>query len=143
MTKAAISLTTVVVVLIVSASAQSKSLSDTDACRLFASLRKANHIGETIVFRGEFTSDYMERSIIRPVGCHYGRGIGSMDSQSENTIDRLAPSVAPSGKYLGVRATFTTTIVQGERNGMLYANDDGIRLNVSRAEHAVSFVWKP
>jgi hypothetical protein len=70
-----------------------------------------------------------------------------MDAQSADIVQKLTPTLpAERRKHvgpLGVRATFTGTLIQGEPNGMMFARDDGIRLNVTRTENATSFVWDP
>ena len=116
-----------------------KVLGNKDACNFLNNPERTKHAGETITFLGEYTSDHMERSVIRPAGCRSGIGVGTVDPVSEKLIDRL--DSFQGGK--GVRGQFTGTLVQVEPNGMTFFRDDGIRLNVSRLEHAVAFKWDP
>ena len=132
--------------LVVAACSEARTLTNAEACKVLSAPDRQHHLGETVTFRGEFTSD-MERAVIRPVGCRYGVGLGSMDSQSADIVQKLAPPfLVKRGKNIGptgVRATFTGTLILGAPNGMMFRQDDRVRLNVTRTEHAESFVWDP
>ena len=119
--------------------ADEKILSNSDACKFLSSPERSKHTGETIAFLGEYTSDHIERSVIRPVGCRYGVGVGTVDPISDKLIDRLD---RPGGDQ-GVRGLFTGTLAQAEPNGMTFFRDDGIRLNIIRLEHAAPFKGDP
>lgn len=114
-----------------------KVLSAAAACKLLVD--RVHHVGETITFPGDYTSDHIEREVISPTGCRWGIGVRSTDRNITRIIEQLD---RPESRK-GVRARFTGKLVQVAPNGMLFFKDDGVRLNVTGLDHPVAFVWTP
>lgn len=126
-----------------SACSEQKVLSAKEACRFLSREERLKHLGETITFEGEYTSDHMERSVVGVVGCRSAIGVESMDPETQAAIDRLdRPEDAKKG-FTGIRGQFTATLARKEPNSLLYFHDDGIRLDVHRLEHPAAFTWVP
>ena len=90
------------------------------------------HVGETIWFRGDYSSDGMERARVLPLGCDVGFKVGSIASGLDRKMDaRVLPGFYP-GHY--IRAIFAGELVQGQRRGSQFQDDDGVRLNVLKVD---------
>ncbi len=99
----------------------------------------AKHIGETITFRGEYHTDHIERSLVKPLGCDRGIGLGGgSDPEVWKPIQAVESPVYDPWRR--IEATFTGTVVQRRANGMQYANDDGVRLRIDRI---TDVTWQP
>ncbi len=123
--------------LLMSGCAAPEVLSASAACKLLAD--KGRHVGETITFPGDYTSDHMERAVVWPTGCRWGIGVRA----TNNNVKKLIEPLDPPWGHNGVRGRFTGKLVQSARNGMLFFHDDGIRLNIIRLDHAAAFEWTP
>ncbi len=87
------------------------------------------HVGETVVFRGEYLTDHIERSLVRPIGCDRGIGLGSMTPEAEKLLVEADPPTWRPG-VRRVVAVFKAQLVQDEPNGFEFFHDTGVRLNV-------------
>jgi hypothetical protein len=85
-------------------------------------------LGLRVEFRGEYLTDHLERSLIRPIGCEIGIGLGAWTSTVEERVSQADPPPWSLGQT--IVATWTATIVRSEPGGLEFHKDDGIRLNV-------------
>ena len=101
-----------------------------EACRIAKSPRL--YVGKTLRFRGQFLSDYRERSRLRPLGCDYGFPVDSLSEQAEAVI-------TPRGFLMGrpwserIVVTVEGHLARREANGLQFQHDDGVRLDVTKA----------
>jgi hypothetical protein len=110
-----------------------KLLDNASAYKVLSSERKM-HIGERVTFDGTFVTDYIEHSLIIPIHCRWGIGVGSTSSDFDKALNQLIRSGLDPSK--GLRGTFTGTIVQNKKGSMKFSHDDGVRLNVTELNHA-------
>ena len=89
---------------------------------------RAKHVGETIIFHGEFRTDHVERSLILPKGCDRGIGLGQLSPDADKVLSGAYDRSKPNSK---IEATFTGMLVKDEPNGFKFWNDDGVRLDIS------------
>ncbi len=86
------------------------------------------YVGRTISFRGDYTSDRIERARARPPGCDTGFKVGSIASGLDRKMDpHVLPGFYP-GRY--IQAVFVGELVQGPARGGQFQDDDGVRLNI-------------
>jgi|SRR5580698_4721316 hypothetical protein len=98
------------------------------ACKLVHTADK--HIGETITFRGEYVTDHIERSLIEPVGCDQGIGLGATSADADQALNAADPP--PWSNSRRIYATFTAVISQEKPNDFQFLADKGVRLDVAR-----------
>jgi hypothetical protein len=91
---------------------------------------RGRHLGQTVVFRGEYLTDHMEKAAIRPIGCDVAFGLGSLADDVERRIQSADPPpwISPQRRMIAV---FTGLLTQRGRDGLQFYRDDGIRLDVT------------
>ena len=103
------------------------------ACRIATA--PGRHLGKTFRFRAQFVSDYRERARLRPLGCEFSFPAGLLSEQAESLI--VPRGFRPLSEKIVV--TVQGRLVQREANGSQFQHDDGVRLDVIRAEEIQVF----
>jgi hypothetical protein len=89
------------------------------------------HLGETIHFRGVYSSDGLERAIVKPVGCRGAFAVGAVPDDVTTTLDQdTLPGMYPPD----VEAVFIGIIVRVPPNGAQFFKDSGMRLDIIRVQ---------
>jgi hypothetical protein len=102
-------------------------LTDEAACRLLFDERA--HVGETITFTGDYSSDQIERAVVSPKGCAKGFGVGAIAEDAQKAMDpRTAPGLYPARD---IEAVITGVLVQVKPSGGQFFHDQGVRLNIT------------
>ena len=91
-------------------------------------IQAAMHVGETVSFKGTYTSDGRERAIVTPLACRTAFRIWGIPDDVGRLLDpHVMPGMYPYGD---VEATFTGVIIQVKPSDAQFYRDDGVRLNI-------------